>query len=118
MRYTIVSALFYYFDLHGLGRFCNFVVMDSKSFVNILAERTGRQPDQIASLIKSFADIVVDTVKDGDSIAIPGFGTFEPKMKNERVATHPSTGKKLLVPPRLSLVFKPSAILKQKVRKQ
>lgn len=92
--------------------------MDSKSFLNLLAERTGREPDKAFALIKALADVMVDTIKEGDSIAVPGFGSFEPKMKNERVATHPASGKKLLVPPRLSVSFKPSAILKQKVRKQ
>ena len=92
--------------------------MDSKTFVNNLAERLGRSPEETSNLIKSLSQVVADSVKEGDSLSMPGFGTFEPKMKAERVALHPASGKKLLVPPRLAVVFKPSAILKQKVRKQ
>lgn len=92
--------------------------MDTKAFVNALSERLGRDPEEVASLIKSFSNLLSETVKEGDSMSMPGFGSFEPKMKQERIVTHPATGKKLLVPPRLSVVFKPSAILKQKVRKQ
>lgn len=91
--------------------------MDTKTLVGILSDNLGREPEDVAVLIRSISDILAAAVKQGDMVAVPGFGTFEPKMREERVATHPSTGKKILVPPKLSMVFKPSAILKQRVRK-
>jgi nucleoid DNA-binding protein len=91
--------------------------MDTKTLVGILSDNLGREPEDVAILIRSISDILAAAVKQGDMVAVPGFGTFEPKMREERVATHPSTGKKILVPPKLSMVFKPSAILKQRVRK-
>ena len=91
--------------------------MDTKTLVGILSDNLGREPEDVSKLIRSIADILAADVKQGDMVAVPGFGTFEPKMREERVATHPSTGKKILVPPKLSMVFKPSAILKQRVRK-
>ncbi|MDE5645160.1 MAG: HU family DNA-binding protein [Muribaculaceae bacterium] len=91
--------------------------MDTKTLVNILSDNLGREPEDVEVLIKSISEILASAVKQGDMVAVPGFGTFEPKMREERVATHPSTGKKILVPPKLSMVFKPSAILKQRVRK-
>lgn len=90
--------------------------MDTKAFINILAERLGRDPEEVAFLVASLGEAMADIVIDGNSVAIPGFGQFEPKMRGERITTHPSTGKKILVPPKLSMVFKPSALLKQKVR--
>lgn len=91
--------------------------MDTKALCNEVAARIGRDADSIANCVKALGEILVESIKEGDSVAMPGFGSFEPKMKMERVATHPASGKKLLVPPKLTLVFKPSAILKQKVRK-
>lgn len=91
--------------------------MDTKTLVGILSDNLGREPEDVAILIRSISDILAAAVKQGDMVAVPGFGTFEPKMREERVATHPSTGKKILVPPKLLMVFKPSAILKQRVRK-
>lgn len=90
--------------------------MDTKAFINILAERLGREPEEIAFLSASLAEVLADAVIDGNTVALPGFGQFDPKMRGERLTTHPSTGKKILVPPKLSMVFKPSALLKQKVR--
>lgn len=90
--------------------------MDTKTLFNILADKTGRSTEDVELLVKSLGNILADAVKQGDSLAVPGFGSFEPKMRMERVANHPSSGKKILVPPKLSIVFKPSAILKNKVR--
>lgn len=90
--------------------------MDTKSLINKLAENLDRDPEDIAVVLKALSDVIATQVKEGNSISMPGFGTFEPKMRSERIATHPSSGKKILVPPKLSMVFKPSALLKQKVR--
>lgn len=91
--------------------------MDTKTLISKVAEKTSQDQEQVGRLIEKLSIILADCVKEGDSVAIPGFGSFEPKMRMERVTNHPSTGKKILVPPKLSIVFKPSAILKQKVRK-
>ena len=50
-----------------------------------------------------------------DSVAIPSFGTFEPRKRIERIAVHPSSGKKLMVPPKIVMNFRASQILKQRV---
>ena len=46
-----------------------------------------------------------------------GFGTFEVKKRLERVMVNPSTGLRMLVPPKLVLNFKPAATIKGHVRK-
>lgn len=90
--------------------------MDTKSLINQLALSLDRDPEDVAVVLKSLSDAIASQVKEGNTVALPGFGTFEPKMRAERIANHPSTGKRILVPPKLSMVFKPSALLKQKVR--
>ena len=90
--------------------------MDTKQLVDELSSRTGRTASETASMLDSLGAVIAEAVQQGDSVAIPSFGTFEMKKRNERVAVHPSTGKKILVPPKISIVFKPSALLKQKVK--
>jgi nucleoid DNA-binding protein len=51
-----------------------------------------------------------------DSVQVPGFGTFEPKKRDERVMVHPSTGKRMLVPPKVVVGFKISNVLKAKIK--
>lgn len=108
----------YKFFLLSSPFFINFVVMDTKTLNNLVADRLDRDPEVVASLIKSLSDVIASHLKDGDSIAVPGFGSFEPRIKGERVAIHPSNGKKILVPPKMTMAFKPSTLLKQKVNKQ
>lgn len=90
--------------------------MDSKSFIAELSRRSGKSPEQTASALKSLGMLFGDRIKEGVSITIPGFGIFEPKLRAERETLHPSTGRNILVPPKLSVVFKPSAILRQRIR--
>ena len=90
--------------------------MDSKTLFSIIAERTGREPEEVELLARNLGEVIADAVRDGDSVAVPSFGTFEQKKRMERVTVHPSTGKRILVPPKISVVFKPSALLKQKIK--
>lgn len=90
--------------------------MDSKTFAETLSERLGMDKETVNDLLYRLTGVVGEQLQQGDSIAIPAFGQFEPRKKMERIAVHPSSGKKLLVPPKLIASFRPSAILKQKVR--
>ena len=90
--------------------------MDSKSLASHIADTVGREPDEVEILINSLADVIAPSVRDGDAVVVPGFGTFEQKKRLERITIHPATGKRMLLPPKLSIVFKPSAVLRQKVR--
>ena len=49
-------------------------------------------------------------------VAVPSLGSFEPKKRMERITMHPSTGRRILIPPKLSVTFRPSTMLKLKVR--
>lgn len=90
--------------------------MDTKQFIRQLSERTGRSAQEVETLIDGLSEIIKDRCSKMDSIAIPGFGTFEPRKRVERVNVHPTTGKKILIPPKISLSFKMSAVLKNKLR--
>ena len=89
--------------------------MDNKSFINVLSSRLDISIDSVVSLIDGFSSEMARTVANLDGIVVPGFGTFEPKLREERVSLHPATGKRLLVPPRINLTFKASPLLKQKL---
>lgn len=51
-----------------------------------------------------------------DSVSIQGFGTFEPRKKLERIAVNPATGKRMLIPPKIVLSFKPGINIKNKLK--
>lgn len=90
--------------------------MDTKALLDIITEKTGIDTSTAESLLDSLVEVTGSECSDMNSIAIPGFGSFEPKKRQERVAVHPSTGRRMLVPPKITLSFRPSALLKQKVK--
>ena len=90
--------------------------MDNKTLTEILAKRLNRKPEDIEKLLEAFIATVKNRCGDLDSVAIPGFGTFEAKKRLERVSINPATGKRMLIPPKVIVSFKPSALLKNKLR--
>ena len=90
--------------------------MESKELIDTIAKRMERSTKDVNTLLDALVKTIEDRCGALDSVAIPGFGTFEAKKKNERVTVNPATGKRMLVPPKISLSFKPSALLKSKLR--
>ncbi|MCM1291876.1 MAG: HU family DNA-binding protein [Prevotella sp.] len=72
--------------------------------------------EDVQKLIEGLSKVIGDSAVEMDSVIITGFGAFEPRKRMERVAVQPSTGKRLLLPPKLLLGFRPSAILKQRIK--
>lgn len=72
-------------------------------------------PDEAQRLQTAFIGALSQSLENGDSVAIPGFGTFTPSKTDESVIEHPS-GKKMLVPPHISLTFSESVVLRKLVK--
>ena len=66
--------------------------------------------------ISSVISAMTQQLQDGNTVAIQGFGTFEVKKKLERISINPATQQRMLIPPKLVLTYKPSAILKEKFK--
>lgn len=90
--------------------------MDNKKLIETIATNLGRSNEDVAKLVDALAGVLRTRCGDMDSVVVPGFGTFEPKKRNERVMIHPSTGKRMLVPPKITLGFKVSNVLKAKLK--
>lgn len=91
--------------------------MNNKEFIETLADRVGLDTKDTQRFVENLMDSLATRLED-EELTISGFGTFEVKKKNERVIVHPSTGNKMLVPPKLVLTFKQSSTLKNKTKKQ
>ena len=90
--------------------------MDNKTLLDNIASDTGMKREEIQSVLNDFYDLLAERCVEMDTLVVPGFGQFEPKKRKERLTVHPSSGRRLLVPPKLVVGFKPSAILKGKIQ--
>lgn len=91
--------------------------MNNKEFIAALAAETGYTQEESQKMAKTVVDLMGKSFEAGDAVPVAGFGTFEVKKRLERVMVNPSTGLRMLVPPKLVLNFKPAATIKGYVRK-
>ena len=90
--------------------------MNNKEFITELAARTGYTPKDTQKLVNNIINAMGDSFQEDNAVLVPGFGTFDAKKKLERVIVNPSTGQRMLVPPKLVLNFKPNQTWKEKLK--
>lgn len=90
--------------------------MNNKQFITELAQRLGYTAQDTQKMMYSVIDAMADTFQEGNTVAVQNFGSFEVKKKMERIIQNPSTGQRMLVPPKLTLGFKISPTWKDKLK--
>ena len=90
--------------------------MNNKKFIAELAERTGFNAKDTQKLVNNLIDAMGDAFQEDNSVMVANFGVFETKKKMERIMVNPSTGQRMLVPPKLVLNFKPNQTWKDKLK--
>lgn len=90
--------------------------MTNKDFIAQLAQRTGYSSDDTQKMVNAVVEEMGDHFQEDDVVLIPSFGTFEVKKKLERIMVNPSTGQRMLVPPKLVLNFKPNVNWKERIK--
>lgn len=91
--------------------------MNNKEFISALSLQTGMSADLTQKMLQQTVGLMADSFVDGDTVQIPNFGTFEVKKKLERIMVNPTTGQRMLVPPKLVLNFKPNSAWKDQIKK-
>lgn len=90
--------------------------MNNKEFIIELAERTGYTVKDTQKLATNLINAMADAFQEDNAVIVPNFGVFETKKKMERIMVNPSTGQRMLVPPKLVLNFKPNQTWKAQLK--
>lgn len=90
--------------------------MNNKEFIIMLSLRSGFSQADTQRLVNTLVDEMANLFSEGDVLAIPFFGTFEVKKRMERIVVNPLSGKRMLVPPKLVLGFKPTTFVKEQLK--
>ena len=91
--------------------------MNNKEFINELARRNEMKAADAQAWMNTLLSAMGENFQEGNAMQLPNFGVFEVKKKLERVIINPSTGQRMLVPPKLTLAFKPTPQTKEKIKK-
>ena len=78
--------------------------MDNKTFLAALAKSSGCDAKTTTTLCDKLVGVLASVASDLDNSAIPGFGTFVSTKEDEQIVELES-GKKALVPPRVTVSF-------------
>jgi len=91
--------------------------MNNKEYIFELSQRCGYTQENTQKLVRSVVEAMSSMFDEGENVTIPSFGTFELRNRMERIVVNPSTGQRMLVPPKIVLNFKPIASIKEKMKK-
>ncbi len=80
-----------------------------------VAVRCGFEEDVVSQILSLFRDEVKCALEAGSNVALPRFGTFSVVKHDDQVSTDLVTGKKMLLPPAITLEFRESGFLRKKL---
>lgn len=89
--------------------------MDKWSFVKKVAAESELSQDTVNKVLNAAVKVIVPEVRDnGESIALPGLGTFKQKVTAARKGHNPATGEKIDIPESRTIAFKTQPSVKIK----
>jgi len=91
--------------------------MNNKELISKMAVRLGTTQAETTKKMETLVSVFREQLTSEKSIQLSTFGSFEVKKKEARVAVSPADQKRMLIPPKMSLVFKQSTALKEKFSK-
>ena len=78
-------------------------------------QKVGLSRTESAALVELVLKEITDCLEHGETVKLSSFGSFVVRKKGQRIGRNPKTGKEVPISPRRVMVFKPSAILKQRI---
>jgi DNA-binding protein HU-beta len=73
--------------------------MNQTELISAVAERSGLSKADAGKALEAMVGVVTDTLKQGDEVRIPGFGTFGVSERGERQGRNPQTGESITLAP-------------------
>ena len=79
-------------------------------------QEVGLSRNESADLVELVLEEVTDALARGEMVKISSFGSFSVRGKGQRVGRNPKTGEEVPILPRQVLVFRPSHVLKNRIK--
>lgn len=74
------------------------MALSRSDLVTKLAEETGSTKKDVDEFLTAFAELVIDSVKNGEKISIPGVLSVELVQRAARTGRNPATGETIQIP--------------------
>ena len=86
--------------------------MNKTELCAAVAAKTGMTRKDAEAAVSAVVDVIGETLKDGEKVAIVGFGTFEVKDRPARKARNPRIGEEIEIAASKAPAFKAGKALK------
>ena len=86
-----------------------------KDITNELYKKLGLSKNLLGNILDDFFESLVSELIEKKKVKISSFGTFEVKIKKERIGRNPKNKIEFKISPRKIVKFKPSDIIKKKL---
>ena len=90
--------------------------MNKTELVAAVAAKAELSKKDADAAVKAVIDAVTEALKDGEKVALVGFGTFEVKTRAARTGKNPRTGEVINIPEAKVPSFKAGSALKDAVK--
>jgi len=87
--------------------------MNKTQLIEAMAADAGITKAQAKKALDSFMKNVTETLKKGGKVTLIGFGTFSTVTRKAREGRNPATGKKITIPAKTVVKFKPGSNLQK-----
>ncbi|BBE16742.1 DNA-binding protein HU-beta [Aquipluma nitroreducens] len=85
--------------------------MNKAQLIDAIAEKAGLTKADAKKALDAFVDATSDALKNGDRVALIGFGSFSVASRSARTGRNPQSGATIEIPEKKVVKFKPGAEL-------
>lgn len=89
--------------------------MNKTELIEIISQEAGISKSEATKSLDAYVGAITKVLRDGDQVAIPGFGTFCVSNRAARTGRNPRTGDPIEIPASRVPKFKPGKGLKEAI---
>ena len=90
--------------------------MNKKELIAKISVEQNVPKARAEEIVNAIFSTIVDELKSGENVKIPGFGNFVVKTRKPRVAVIPNSNRKVIIPSYRVAGFRPSKNFKEQVK--
>lgn len=90
--------------------------MNKAELIDAIANESNLTKADSKKALDAFMKVTSEALKDGDRVALVGFGSFSVSMRNARTGRNPQTGKEIEIAAKNVVKFAPGAELKSMIQ--
>lgn len=90
--------------------------MNKSDLINAMAEKSGLSKADSKKALDAFVAAISEVLKEGDKVALVGFGTFSVAERGERTGLNPATKQTITIPAKKVVKFKAGSELENTVQ--